>query len=274
MHGALYIVVAAALWVAGAFVPIGPTPAVAPLVPPLAGLATTSDASYNWAGYVAEDGVYTAVVGTWIVPTSAPHPGAELSADAAWVGIGGAETRDLIQAGTQALIAEDGEVVYSAWYETLPEPSRPVPIAVGPGDKVTVSVTLVSDTGPDEVGLWHLGFVNESSGETYAMTVPYRSSLSSAEWVQEMPSLARAGQFIPLSLFDSISFLSGSTVKDGVATTIVDAGALPLRMTERSGDTLAAPTTLRNGGFAVVRTEELMTTPRQTPRPVFLQPNL
>lgn len=224
----------------------------------LAPLATSTDASYNWAGYVAEDGRYSAVSGRWVVPEAAPHPGAELSAEAAWVGIGGAKTRDLIQAGTQALASEDGSVQYAAWYELLPAASVPVPLPVAAGDVVGVSVTHVGGT------LWHIGFINETKGESHDLTVRYRSSFSSAEWVQEMPSLARHGSFIPLSDFGAIAFLGGSTVKDGVAHPIASAGALPLRMINAEGEPLAVPTALApSGGFSVLRTDALAT-PRST----------
>src|SRR3989344_6800157 len=46
-------------------------------------LATSTGASYNWAGYVAEEGLYTAVSGTWVV--SEVLPSEELSGNATWV---------------------------------------------------------------------------------------------------------------------------------------------------------------------------------------------
>src|SRR5205807_743579 len=63
--------------------------------------ASSASRSSNWSGYVANGGSFTAVTATWVVPqVSATSTGA----DATWVGIGGLNSRDLIQAGTQASV--------------------------------------------------------------------------------------------------------------------------------------------------------------------------
>src|SRR3989344_6709424 len=100
--------------------------------------AHDSNAAFNWAGYVADEGVYTGVSGTWIVPHVSNPMGN--GADATWVGIGGVGTRDLIQAGTEALPTADGSILYAAWFELLPRDSKMVPFKVAPGDSVTVSI--------------------------------------------------------------------------------------------------------------------------------------
>src|SRR5438309_1000367 len=62
--------------------------------------------SHNWSGYAATGGTYTSVSGTWTVPqfNADSQPGV----DAAWVGIGGVRSRDLIQAGTQQSVTGSG----------------------------------------------------------------------------------------------------------------------------------------------------------------------
>lgn len=227
----------------------GPEADAAPLV-----LATTTDASYNWSGYVADDGEYTAVSATWELPESRYPAGASgrIAADATWVGIGGVRTRDLIQAGTQALVDETGATQYSAWYEVLPAVAQPVDLDVGPGDSVSVAVTYV---GHD---LWHISFVNNTSSERLSLTVPYQSSFSSAEWVQEAPSLAlpNGRASMPLTEFDRVTFANASVVEDGQAKTLVAAGAEPLRMQNRLGHTLAAPSVVSGASdFSVVRSD-------------------
>src|SRR2546427_2616225 len=58
--------------------------------------ASVTSSSSNWSGYAANGGTFTSVTATWTVPTvSATSSGA----DATWVGIGGLESQDLIQAG-------------------------------------------------------------------------------------------------------------------------------------------------------------------------------
>lgn len=229
-------------------------------------LATTSDASYNWSGYVAHGGEFTAVSGTWIVPEVSP--GEELAADAAWVGIGGSSTRDLIQAGTQAIVSE-GRVYYQTWYELLPAVSIPLPLRIAPGDEVSVSIVEIA---PD---YWHISLTNNTTGRSHSLEVAYESSRSSAEWVQEMPSRVEGG-FIPLSNFGEIYFLRGSTVKDGVAMTPEEAGARPLAMVNYVGEMLALPSVLAaDGAFSVVRTNAPAYVTRPTPSPVIptlLQP--
>lgn len=216
----------------------------------LAPLATTTDASYNWAGYVADEGYYTAVSGSWTLPEV--ESDAALAADAAWVGIGGVHSSDLIQAGTQAIV-EGGRVRYEAWYERLPEPSRAVPLRVSPGDSVTVSLTEVADDR------WYILFINNTTGRQYALTTTYESSHSSAEWIEEMPSLAlpRGSQFIPLGDFGRIVFTGGSTLKSGVAQSVAGAGAEPISMHNYAGQALAQPSILGPDGatFSVERTE-------------------
>src|SRR5258707_409862 len=58
----------------------------------------TGSTALNWAGYVSQKGVYTGVSGSWVVPSVTST--SQNAADAAWVGIGGVLTHDLIQAGT------------------------------------------------------------------------------------------------------------------------------------------------------------------------------
>ena len=99
--------------------------------------------SHNWSGYAATGGTYTSVSGTWSVPQFSP--GGSFGIDAAWVGIGGVRSDDLIQAGTQQTVSGSGNTEYQAWVEMLPRASRPVPLAVHAGDSVSVDITEQAD---------------------------------------------------------------------------------------------------------------------------------
>jgi hypothetical protein len=101
-------------------------------------LADGQDTSRNWSGYAATGGTYTAISGTWTVPQVAASNGGSGVA-ATWVGIGGVKTRDLIQAGTQDS-GTGRQNEYQAWIEMLPAASMQVPLAVVPGDSITVSI--------------------------------------------------------------------------------------------------------------------------------------
>ena len=208
----------------------------------------TQNTSHNWSGYAATGGAYTAVSGTWTVPQFNSDSAAGI--DAAWVGIGGVRSRDLIQAGTQQSVNASGSTHYEAWIEMLPRASRPVPLAVHAGDSVTVSL---SEQAPDE---WLIQFTNNTTGQTYQTTQEYSSSHSSAEWVEEAPSGGRGG-VLPLDNFGTIQFSDGSTVKDGQTDTIAAAGARAITMVGGGNQALAVPSALGDDGasFTVARTD-------------------
>jgi hypothetical protein len=208
----------------------------------------SQDVSANWSGYAATGGTYTAVSGTWSVPQFAPDSTA--GADATWVGIGGVNTRDLIQAGTQQTVSGNGTTQYQAWVETLPQASHPVPLTVNPGDSISVAITQ----SPQAKNEWQVAYTNNTTGQSYQVTENYASSMSSAEWIEEAPSAAR-GRQIPLDNFGAIDFSQGSTVKDGQTVNIADAGAKPITMIARSSRQTAKPSSLGadGGSFTVTQ---------------------
>jgi len=201
--------------------------------------------SRNWAGYAATAGKYTAVSGTWTVPEFAPD--SPIGADATWVGIGGVHGNDLVQAGTQETVADHGRTQYQAWVEMLPQSSQPVPLPIGAGDSISISI---EQSAKDQ---WRIVFVNNTRGQAYEMSVHYESSLSSAEWVVEAPS-ARRGRILPLDTFGTITFSQATAVKDGQTVTVAQAGGHPITMIGRSGRALASPTGLGEdgGSFSVL----------------------
>ena len=198
--------------------------------------------SFNWAGYVASSGTFTAISGTWVIPQSANN---NYTADATWVGIGGVNSRDLIQAGT----LKQGSA-YSAWFETLPDSVNTVPLNVNASDSVTVNLNQQS------ANVWTISITDNSTGQNYSTTVAYNSSLSSAEWIEEMPS-SNFG-FIPLDNFGSINFTAGSATMNGSQVNIVGSGAQPMSMVNMQGQTLAYPSAIGsdNSSFTVTRTTD------------------
>jgi hypothetical protein len=83
--------------------------------------------------------------------------------------------------------------------------------------------------------------------------VPYSSSLSSAEWIQEAP-FARQ-RVLPISQFGSLTFTNASAVKDGQSLTIADLGSRSISLIDGSGRSLAVPSPLGADGasFTVSR---------------------
>jgi len=177
-------------------------------------------------------------------------PGGAPGVGATWVGIGGVNSRDLIQAGTQDVSAGNGQSQFQAWIEMLPAPSQQVPLAVAPGDSVTVSITQQSAGS----GTWQIAFKNNTSGQTYQTTVHYASSLSSAEWIEEAPSGPNG--IVPLDNFGSVAFSSASAVQNGQTVDLSQAGAQPITMLNGSSQPLAVPSAIGSDGssFSVART--------------------
>lgn len=226
----------------GSSVPTAPS---TPVPPAASAPASQTSVSRNWSGYAATSGTFTSVTGTWTVPQS--QSAGNLASDATWVGIGGVNSKDLIQAGTQEMTGGSGGVQYEAWIETLPRASQPVPFAVSPGDSVTVSIT---NQGANK---WVIDFQNHTTGETFTTPVQYASSLSSAEWVEEAPSVGN--RVVPIDNFGTVQFSGGTAVENGKTVTIAQSGAQPITMAGPGGTAVARPSVLTaNGeGFSVSR---------------------
>jgi hypothetical protein len=217
-----------------------------------------SNTSYNWAGYQATNGPFTAVSGTWTIPTVPSATSTE--ADATWVGIGGVSSQDLIQAGTQAVINGSGAPTYQAWYETLPQATTQVPLTVSPGDSISVSLLQTSAASGNTPAEWSVSLRDNTTGQSYQASLAYNSSLSSAEWIEEMPSDGTS--FVPLDNFGSVSFSDGTATQNGVSETISGTGATELTMMNSAGSPLATPSPLGADGesFTVTRTSAPVTT--------------
>jgi hypothetical protein len=201
--------------------------------------------SRNWAGYTATGGSFTSVSGSWTVPTVAPGGG--ISSDAAWVGIGGVTSQDLIQAGTQDVV-EGGQMTRQAWIETLPGAAQPVPVTLHAGDAVNVVVAQQASSD------WQLTLSDATTGQSYQTTVAYASSLSSADWIVEAPSDGR--QEITLDNFGSIAFSGTTTVDNGQSQTIAVANGQAITMVDSNGQPIAVPSGPGGDGesFSVART--------------------
>lgn len=214
--------------------------------------------SLNWSGYVSKGGPFTSISGSWIVPSIALSQSAQ--ADATWIGIGGVSSGDLIQVGTQAIV-QNGVVSYEAWYELLPADSIPVPLTIHAGDSVTASLEQ------EQMGVWQIVIRDITSGQNYSTTVTYSSSLSSAEWIEEMPSDQNG--FIPLDSFGSLSFTNASAIDNGTTVNPAQASAFPLTMIANVEQALAVPSSLGADGasFTVSRTSVVTSIAPRTVRP-------
>lgn len=190
--------------------------------------------SQNWSGYVVakyETGQsYTAATAIWVVPSVTASPGPSPGYSSSWVGIGGFLLnsrgnhidKTLIQLGTEQDVSSNGATAYSAWYETLPNPEQVITgFAVNPGD--TIEATLADgpavtygkfETHSNAKGSggsgqpWTLTMKDETTGQSWSTTLTYKSSLASAEWIEEAPS--SSGGILPLANFGTVTFDPGT----------------------------------------------------------------
>lgn len=209
--------------------------------------ATGGYYSSNWSGYAAMSGKFTAVSGTWVIPSVSGN-GAGESGDASWVGIGGINSSDLIQAGTDNTVNADGSVSSIVFYEMLPNPAMEVTsLKVSAGDTITASVSQLA------TGEWNITVSDTTTGQSYTNIVSYSSTYSSAEWIEEDPSYS-GGSLVPFDRFSHVVFSGGSTTMDGVSSTIASSNAQPITLVDGSNNPLATPSVLINDdGFWVVR---------------------
>jgi Peptidase A4 family len=215
---------------------------------PVPAVPAGQNTSHNWSGYAATSGTYTGVTGAWTVPV--PGINGAPGVGATWVGIGGVNSHDLIQAGTQDVAGGNGQAQFQTWIEMLPQASQQVPVAVVPGDSVTVSI---NEQGAGS-GAWQISITNNTTGQHYQTTVQYASSESSAEWIMEAP--AASNGILPLDSFGSVSFTAASAIQNGQPVDIAQAGAQPITMLNANSQPLAVPSPIGGDGssFTVART--------------------
>jgi hypothetical protein len=231
-----------------------------PQATPLPAVTTSAETSHNWSGYATTSGTFTGVTGTWTVPqpsSASSTSGATPGVGATWVGIGGVNSRDLIQAGTQD-ITSGGQHEFQAWIEMLPQASQQVPLAVAPGDSITVSIAE-SSAGS---GSWQISMANNTSGKSFQTTAQYQSSESSAEWIEEAPAAGNGNTIVPLDNFGSVSFAGASAVENGQTLDMAQAGAQSITMLNSANQALAVPSSIGSDGssFTVTRTSAPATT--------------
>jgi hypothetical protein len=200
--------------------------------------------SLNWSGYAYNPGSgITAVTSTYVVPavqSSAP------GFSAAWTGIGGDGTSDLIQAGTGQ--DSEGGASYYAWYEILPASETPISNCTGsaactvtPGDTMTVAITETS------LNVWTITMTASGTDNwTWSINnLAYTSSHSSAEWILEAPTvgaqtvLSHVGnvRFDPNNTFtrNGVTQNMGAVAPDQIVLSPDPTGLIPVHEATPSG---------------------------------------
>jgi hypothetical protein len=203
--------------------------------------ATGGYKATNWAGYTVLNKSFTAVSGSWTVPTVTGNS-SNNTGDAAWIGIGGVSANDLIQVGTTDNVNTAGAVSDSIFYELLPAAAMEVSsFTVNAGDVMTATIKQTT------TNVWSISITDETSDRTYSTTVNYTSSYSSAEWIEEDPSYAN-GSLVPFDTFTHIIFTGSSATAGGVAASLTSDNASPITLDDNSGNALATPSVVDSTG--------------------------
>lgn len=184
---------------------------------------------------------FTTVSGSWVA-TSPTGNGSSTTADGTWIGIGGVNTNDLIQVGTENTITAGGRVSTSAFYELIP--AGPVylnTVPVKPGDSLSASITETS------TGQWTINLTNQTTNVSYSINVTYTSSHASAEWIEEDPSYASGG-LVPFDNFGTANFSGSAATGDGTSYTLASGNAKTIALVDSGGNPLAIPSILSSSG--------------------------
>lgn len=215
--------------------------------------------SNNWAGY--DEGLLDtatlaqSISAKWTIPTATQKVVGQAESSATWIGVGGGCVNmtsgcsvtdpTLVQAGTEQDVSSSGQASYSAWWEILPVPSITSSITVHPGDTVSVSI---GQTLPE---VWSIKLTDTTDGQGFTETVPYPSTMDTAEWIEEAPVVIGASSTSPISAGEAALPNLGTVSFSGAALNGKNAALSPsyeIQMVSSSGAVLATPSAPNSTG--------------------------
>jgi hypothetical protein len=174
--------------------------------------STGSTIGYDTAGSVSEAGA------SFTVPALASCTAQ--TATSIWVGVGGFTGGTLLQAGI--FYDCDGRGL-GAFVEEYPGPTGDFPLAISPGNSVTITLAEEGDSGT-----WLVTFTDNSTGVSSSTTAtPGYDAAGSAGFVIEADGQLASGAYLPQTGFGSLTI--NGTVNGA------DIGALPPLVTPASG---------------------------------------
>jgi hypothetical protein len=181
--------------------------------PPVAGDLVTSK---HWAGFAdlnpKGNNQWAGIQGDYSQPNhTTTCPGGQ---EVSWIGLGGYGTGSLIQAGTGI---DAGDNLY-AWFEYL-KPGRQFPIqrtglAVHPGDHIHIWVNYVYSNNYANLYVTDLTTGRSSNNIVFALGHKYYDG-SSAEFIDERPSLTVNGSFTSLENFGTTNWSQARSMTTG-----------------------------------------------------------
>ncbi len=202
-------------------------------------VVTTTGTSSNWSGYVAGNGPFSAVTGTFTVPRllAGTPPTDNMGA---WVGIGGIGSTRLIQAGIseQSVASNPNYFVITPWWEVFPDLAEQSinTVVVAPGDSVTVTIEEIASND------WQIVLVDDTNGGSFSIDVTYSIPAGSAEWIVEAPATASGivplAPFSPAITFSNLGFTGSDTQQEELFMV-------------QAGNQVSTPSALDSTGFNV-----------------------
>ncbi len=213
-----------------------PQHADAPLSITVVASATQVVDSSNWSGYIANGGPFSAVSGTFVVPSLVP--GQSVSNELAeWVGVDGVVgDQSLIQAGVDEYFdpTQPGGVAIQAWWEILPAYETPIPLEISAGDPVTVSI---ANQGGSR---WSIDVTDARTGDSFTTTQLFDGGGLSAEWILEAPT--DNGRQTTLAAHSATAF-------SGIQLSGPETGLTQVDLVQ-GGQVVSVPSPLSSAGFS------------------------
>ena len=194
--------------------------------------------SKSWGGYTVTSSILNpqptvmGVSGSWVVPRVSVSPTDTFSA--VWLGIGGQFEKSLIQVGTEQ-DSVNGSTYYLAWYELLPDYSVTInTVKIAAGDAISASIAIVDSAS----NLWSISIKDETNGQHFQQNVHYASSMLSAEWIVERPTVGN--EVTSLALFGQVTFTNLSAKIGNVAKGIDSFTFLKVTMRDSQNNPLVS----------------------------------
>lgn len=222
---------------------------------PVPGVSANANESSNWFGYgqgsVEQGGkLFTSIGGSWTIPAATQHTVGQAEASSDWIGIGGGcvdsgctvSDSTLIQTGTEQDVSATGAPSYSAWYELVPAPSLTISsMTVQPGDHMHASLSQLAT----DADVWDITIQDVTRNESYSTTLPYPSTMDTAEWIEETPlEIGTDAGFAALPNLTNPAFNSGTV--NGAAVKLSTSEEMDL--TDSSGAVIGAPSAPNSAG--------------------------
>jgi len=161
--------------------------------------AATSATSTNWSGSVVFASAGTTcswIEGEWTVPDPCDPMGGEASYhSAAWIGLDGDGSNNVLQAGTESSLIDGSRSVY-AWWEWYPDHEIAVSnFPVAAGDLIFCLICA------DSSATASIYLTNDTTGQQVAFNVTAPDGVwlegNCAEWIVEAPSVGGNATTLP-----------------------------------------------------------------------------